>query len=98
MQPVEEAAEEVAPDEGDQGEEDADFYPLGEGRLVTPERKEEDIGQDGDPKSDKDVEEGLGRAGPGALSFHLNFPPRISLTMFSSHPATSGSDSTLSLL
>lgn len=98
MKIIKEPAKGEGTEEGDQGKGEANLHALGHGDLVTPERKEEDIGQDGDPKSDKDVEEGLGRAGPGALSFHLNFPPRISLTMFSSHPATSGSDSTLSLL
>ena len=68
IQQVEEAAEEVAPDEGYQGEEEADLDPLGEGRMEAPEWEEPDIGEDGNPEAEDHVENGLGEGGASGLA------------------------------
>lgn len=67
---IEEPAKDVRTEEGDQGEGEADFYPLDNGYLVAPEGEKEDVRADADPEPYKDVEEGLGRAGPLALPSH----------------------------
>ena len=68
MQPVEQAAEDIAPDEGYPGEEQADLDPLGDGRGEAPEGEEPDVGGDGDPEADEDVEDGFGEGGVPGLA------------------------------
>lgn len=70
VEPVEEPAEEVAPDEGDNGEPDADLESWAPTRLTPVEGEDEVVGRDGDSEADKDVGPGLDERVEGALA-HL---------------------------
>ena len=73
MEPVEESAEEVGPDEGDKGEQETDLGSRAGGDLEAPEGKEPDVGEDGDPVPDEDVGKGLEEAAASGLAHGFPF-------------------------
>ena len=73
VEPVEEPAEEVTPDEGYQGEPDTNLESWPPAGLDPVEGEDEVVGGDADPEADEDVGPGLDERVQGALA-HGSFP------------------------
>lgn len=70
---VEVPPEEVGTEEGDEGEEEADFGSGAGGDGEAPEGEKPDVGEDGDEVADEDVGDRLDQAGASGLAHGWGF-------------------------